>query len=1054
MTVSRSYKIFRSARSFILAALTVFYIPIAAWSESLAEQVTEASAIDKGLCAAIITGDGPSAAMPAELALKGRMLVHAIAVNDAALAAAKKAISDAKAEGLVTVEKLSLKPLPFRDNLVNILVVDDAAKAAEAGFTKEEAMRVIAPMGKLCVMENGRWNVTARPLPPEMDEWTHEAHGPDGGYVSNDKVFHFPIGYRWNAGIPMNLLDPKRYFNGWTNTRAVALSGGRCFTLSSCEMENLPAADFLACGQDQYVTCRDAFNGLLIWRTKVGPTSYGGVYYMNRAPLVATSGKVYVASSDQKLLALDAATGEISKTFDTTHAPGKLIVDNGVIATATWKNGASITAPNDSDRRRMDHSIEEGTVEAYDENTGKLLWKTDKLATSMRSSDGILFMVLREGADMKEGIGLNPLRKQDDKTPIPARPAQKIVAVELKTGAQLWEIPSSDLNADDYLRVDSAGIGTVAVLHDTSGYTTLLSAKTGKTLAKAAGLAAYLDGSVFIGGKKYDPQTGAEKKERAKFSLAKPFCVQNFFVNGITINNRGGGMDVNGKYVAFSGARGACLVGSVPAYGCIYTAQNYCTCVPAQIQGFLAIGPITSEPTAVEMENVPELEKGPAFGAQKPALSQPADEWPMMRKDAERSSSTAANAPEKLNLIWKTLIIEQTPPTLLTRNWIENLSSPISEPVVSGGNAYVAIGDRQQLVALDAGTGREKWRFTAGGRIDSAPSLVNGLSLFGAHDGYLYAVDASDGRLAWRLRMAPREERMVSYGKVESPWPVIGTVSIVDGLAYAIAGRSQGSDGGCVLRAIDPSTGAVRWSKSVGSQNPRPIDIPIKIGDAIQVMLTRFDAKTGTSRSNPTLDYQNYLRALYGYKQAKDKIDKTENKEEKEKLTKALPQEPKEVGAEVAPSTGNEGYLCWNWTKLGTRKYQGIRLGNFGGTDICWNEKLACAIGGSVTLCDRSKVKAMGIPFDNKELTWNKRLPQGYMGTSLILCGNVVLVGGGVFDAKSPVQKGFIQMFSLEKGDKTAECLLDAPLAYNGLSVAGGKIYASLDNGTVFCFGN
>ena len=96
----------------------------------------------------------------------------------------------------------------------------------------------------------------------------------------------------------------------------------------------------------------------------------------------------------------------------------------------------------------------------------------------------------------------------------------------------------------------------------------------------------------------------------------------------------------------------------------------------------------------------------------------------------------------------------------------------------------------------------------------------------------------------------------------------------------------------------------------------------------------------------------------------------------------------------------------------------------------------------------------MGIPFDNKELTWNKRLPQGYMGTSLILCGNVVLVGGGVFDAKSPVQKGFIQMFSLEKGDKTAECLLDAPLAYNGLSVAGGKIYASLDNGTVFCFGN
>lgn len=56
---------------------------------------------------------------------------------------------------------------------------------------------------------------------------------------------------------------------------------------------------------------------------------------------------------------------------------------------------------------------------------------------------------------------------------------------------------------------------------------------------------------------------------------------------------------------------------------------------------------------------------------------------------------------------------------------------------------------------------------------------------------------------------------MVSYGQVESPWPVIGTVLVAGGTAYASAGRTMGSDGGIAIRAFDPATAKIVWSRAI-----------------------------------------------------------------------------------------------------------------------------------------------------------------------------------------------------------------------------------------------
>ncbi|MFT7641957.1 MAG: hypothetical protein ACI9G1_003713, partial [Pirellulaceae bacterium] len=45
------------------------------------------------------------------------------------------------------------------------------------------------------------------------------------------------------------------------------------------------------------------------------------------------------------------------------------------------------------DRRRMDWDISSGTVEAYDDATGKRLWKNDLLGTSLLIADGTILTI-------------------------------------------------------------------------------------------------------------------------------------------------------------------------------------------------------------------------------------------------------------------------------------------------------------------------------------------------------------------------------------------------------------------------------------------------------------------------------------------------------------------------------------------------------------------------------------------------------------------------------------------------------------------------------------
>jgi outer membrane protein assembly factor BamB len=261
--------------------------------------------------------------------------------------------------------------------------------------------------------------------------------------------------------------------------------------------------------------------------------------------------------------------------------------------------------------------------------------------------------------------------------------------------------------------------------------------------------------------------------------------------------------------------RGACRYGVMPANGLLYVPPNPCFCYPgAKLTGLLALAPRRDEGRGPrgERDGAPRLHRGPAHGQVSKARSaiinhqssiiNPPD-WPTYRRDARRSGATPSKVGARVSLRWEAA-----------------LDGRLTPPVVARGRVYVAVKDEQTLYALGVDDGRELWHFAAGGRIDSPPTVVGELVLFGCADGEVYCLRASDGALAWRLRAAPDERLIVAFNRLESAWRVHGSVLPHEGLVYCTAGRSSFLDGGISILAIEPATGRVAHQRQIDTWSP------------------------------------------------------------------------------------------------------------------------------------------------------------------------------------------------------------------------------------------
>lgn len=126
-----------------------------------------------------------------------------------------------------------------------------------------------------------------------------------------------------------------------------------------------------------------------------------------------------------------------------------------------------------------------------------------------------------------------------------------------------------------------------------------------------------------------------------------------------------------------------------------------------------------------------------------------------------------------------------------------------SSPAVADGTVYVGSLDGS-VYAADLATGALKWRFDTQGHalssarfgydrksIQSSPAVADGLVYIGARDGSLYAIDAATGKQRWRA----------DHG---GSWVITGP-AVWDGKVFV------GSSDARFLQAVDAQTGREVW---------------------------------------------------------------------------------------------------------------------------------------------------------------------------------------------------------------------------------------------------
>ncbi len=961
--------------------------------------------LNGGLTVVIAAGDSHAGKVAATLAGSGDSVIHVLAGSRDEVDAINREIAAAELKGLVTVEDLKLSPLPYRDHMLNNLVVMDLKHAEAAGFTKGEARRCVAPQGNLVICRGGRpASVEKMPLPKTMDVWTHRYHGADGVPISEDKHLDLPIGFKWNADLPMNFDNPKRAANRYSSTRAMVVDDGRCFTFSSAALENLGEGWKSEYGTDQFLTARDAFNGRLLWRKRIGDTYYGGLYIENLAPLISTGRSLYLAGENGRMLKVDTRTGDTIAELPTQYIPGVIAASDGIVVAATWRDGKAMGSVKRYDRRRMDWAIDTGTIEAYDDKSGKLLWKQALLGTSMLIAEGRVFIVNRDAPDPLE---LNHNRRTAGSAL--KHPLNRVIGLDLKTGRKLWTRDAADLGLKDQtLNLEAAGWGAVSVAIGDRTKAYPLAADTGKLLEGAA----------------------LKEANGHFFRFRNHICTPYYRVNGLNFANRGGTIYKDNERFNFGGARSACLTGTVPAYGAGYIAQNWCNCSPGQIPGLIAVASIGRMPTPAEMEQPARPIPFNSYSAGDDAVGRESD-WSTFRGNASRSSAVATDIPTVVSESWKIKVAAPLKPGTVAKDWNAYLNSRLTAPVLSEKVALVADIDHNEVIAVSLDNGKVAWRFTTAGRMDTPPTAYKGLCLVGDHSGHVFAIKVKTGELVYRLRIAPEEKRMMSYGKLESVWPVIGGVLVAEGRAYATAGRTQGSDGGIVVRAFEPETGEPLWARAIpqtgNGVNPgkaKRNDALILEDKLLRLMDHSLDPATGKFVKSPTA-----IRLEKALAAREKELGRKLTRQETDQVKKAT------AAASRALALGNEGLYSWNWTRLGYRKFQFVGFEGVSGETVAWKD-------GEVV---GSRQNALYFKVDGQTKTVHA--PEGCQGTALVVCNNLLVQGGALIDRGD--QKGFIRAVDLKTGKLAWEKTYSSQLAFNGLAVDQGQIIAAFDDGSV-----
>ncbi len=1076
----------------IAAVLLVFSTAGTASAQTARPAVIDsivASAKAAGGIASVVCPPGAEdLVVPLALALPSGVYVHAV-VSPEACPGVRERVLEADLPARVAVSAMDAdRRLPYATELLNVLAV---AGAGNSGWSAAETLRVLAPLGRGFVeVDSGSaadqfaealrgagaadvealpggagWLTFRKPWPEDMGEWSHGLHGPDNNPVAPDLRVGPPKQLQWTAGPRW----PRNHESAGSLPTMVS-AAGRLFAAVDegpigISAENVPDKWMLI--------ARDAFNGRVLWKRPIGDwgwRSWREDKFTRVVPpamargLVATGKRIVVTDGFRgEVLILDALTGKLIRRCAETKGTDELVLSDQVLFTVQQTGDT----PTPSSMHQYDGEVgnQMQRIRAMSLTDGHVLWEREATCqpqTLCTSGSGVFWW--------DDGV---------------------VVAHDRASGMRLWT--SGKLGEGNYHSLIAADGVVLAANNEVHGTLTALDAATGNQLWQTRQRAGYfttppemfvIDGTVWADGYfdewlpsyrqanehmpsyRFPTMMRVAGRDLRTGKLVREIDTGGMFKTGhhhrcyplkatsrfIMASRRGTEfIDLQGEDFSVNNwVRSSCQLGFMPANGLLYATPHPCHCyISVQLTGLNALAPERGVEWGAENEE--RFRRGQAYGETSHPNSKAADpqDWPAYRYDAARSGATPGVVPPKLREVWSAPV-----------------GGKLTQPVVVGSTVLVAQVDTGTLNAYDSESGQRRWRFNAGGRIDSAPSVADGLVLLGCNDGWLYCLRLSDGAMVWQRRLAPDDVLIGDHGQLASAWPVHGAALATDGVVYAAAGRASVLDGGITVYALDAYTGALRHQTKVihtsvedprkmvgnnqGSMSGNLNDVMLREGDSIFMRHAKFD-----------LGLKNQSRSIESAARM---------------LTWAKPMKvygtPNDVAHLVAASGILDGTMFnrMSWVR-----------GDAAGQLIVWNESVTCTLTKfhtpkrnlisplffpdteGVLIAGRKTLSSAPNPAEvlyepvSDESLWQMRVPVRV--EAMLLAGDILFIAGqpdridpddplGSFEGR---KGGQLIAIDSRNGKKLGEMTLKSPPIFDGLAAAHGRLWVSTQGGELVC---
>lgn len=766
-----------------------------------------------GLVVQVLPDDVSTAVALAET---DRWLTLVLARDEAHRARLRADLQAAGAAGMVTVGLIADR-LPLADRMANAVLLE-----ADAAVSPAELERVLVPeRGRVYRRDGSTWAVDDHvvAMPEHLAPWTHFLQGASGTKVNPDPHFEMPDGLRFIAGPR---LQDANGANGWRVDDGVAMSEWNN-TMNTKSSRSL------------YVEGRDAFNGVLLWQDFDPTRETKKMHDLIMADGLILRRKRVAGDNPHApnlvIAAADAVTGQEVRVY-ASCIPATQVRKASVPLIFTYHAGQII-------------QLHGTTIRAFGADDDQIHWTVEheqgaRLARPSIAPDLGLVMVLEVPEETRRLHGGGRY---------PAEQAQAIAAYHLESGELAWRLPidtnlldlrnvDPDVNWEhkkyspyaDYFHQISYRDGRFFFLNANDanggkpGVLWAVDARAGQSdwIALVDQHGSYdmfplADGTVFVygsGWQRFDQSSGSLIARGGNGVNAR--CDTGAASENLILAGFGNVFDVSGddlRRARHDIARGQCGGWGTPAYGMIYHHGSGCGCY-FPVRGNMAIH---AAPETAPVADDTRLLAGPAIDR---PLANPVgdDQWPAYLYNGQRRGWNPSEGPRQPREAWRVQIAE--PLTVdnalgIRKDWLNTgiYNGPVTAPVIADGLVVVSDREGRRICGYDAESGAERWTFATDGRVFTPPTLARGRVVFGGRDGFVYALDAATGELAWRFQAAPEQRYLVAYGQLESVWPVHGCLPVVDDVVVATAGYHGDADGGVWAWGLDLANGSIRWQR-------------------------------------------------------------------------------------------------------------------------------------------------------------------------------------------------------------------------------------------------